>query len=257
MTMKNGVVVFLDSLGTKSCNDEETEDFCKKKEAFLKDANDLWKIRQKQFNKDLGLGFHLPEPEIATFQDSIIICWSDKEQTKEFLPLYLSAGQWLIDAIPLAIGEYDLFFRGAISVGNYIFESKPNSVAVLGQAAYEAINCERFADWIGVIQTRHCKNEYELFLKSDAKRRKEKFNPKYYEFLFVKYPVPLHKGKKEELYASAWPFIACKIEKQKSISQVLLNKSHLVESENKPKYENAQKFFEWYKREIFPQIPKQ
>ena len=257
MTMKKGVVVFLDSLGTKNRNDKETEDFCDKKEAFLKDANESWKIRQKQFNKDLGLGFHLPEPEIATFQDSIMICWSDKEQKKEFLPMYLSAGQWLIDAIPLAMVEYDLFFRGSISVGNYIFKTSPNNVTILGQAVYDAINCERYADWIGVVQTPHCRDEYELFLKSDAERRKEKFNPKYYEFLFVKYPVPLHKEKKEELYASSWPFTACRIEKTKSIFQVLLDKSRVVDPKNRLKYANAHKFCEWYKREIFPQIPRQ
>jgi len=256
MTIKKGVVVYLDSLGTKNLTDKESEFFCEKIEDFLNKANESWEIRQKQFKTDLGLGFHLPEPEIATFQDSIMICWSDKEQENEYLPLYLSAGQWLIDAIPLAMGAYDLFFRGTISVGHYIFEASSNNVKILGQAAVDAIKCEHCANWIGVIQTPHCMDEYNLFLKFDAKNRKETLNPHYYDFLFVKYAVPLH-TKKEELYALSWPFTACRIESKVSISKILLNKSDTVEPDYKPKYDNANKFFEWYKQEIFPRLPKQ
>ena len=84
-----------------------------------------------------------------------------------------------------------------------------------------------------------------------------------YQFMFVPYPIP-HKVKnkgniitKKNCYALSWPFTACRIEQKISISQVLLNNSLSVNEEYKSKYDNANEFLEWYKKNIFPKIPKQ
>lgn len=262
---KKGVVVFLDALGVSNSdpNLEKSKEFISKRDLFIKCAKELWETRNVQFKKDLKM--NLPEPEIATFQDSIIICWSEQEQKQDSLPILLAAGQWLTDAINFAIG-IKLFFRGSISVGNYIFNTSAKNVTIIGQAVFDAHRYERIADWIGVIQTPDCQKEYLSFLKSVAKKENQTLNDviEYYHFLFVPYHIPLRKEKnevdaitKEEFYALSWPLIACKIEQKKSISQVLLDNSRSVNREYKSKYDNANKFFEWYKTNIFPKIPKQ
>jgi len=259
---KSGVVVYLDSLGTKNLTTEETEKFILKKKDFLKDAEDGWKKREGQFYSDNDLKLHLPKPEIATFQDSIIICWSDKEQKSNFLPIYLSAGQWLIDAIPGAVAQYNLFFRGAISVGDYIFDSSQDNVTVLGNAVSDAVQFEGLADWIGVIQTQKCYGQYIAFLESEGKKVNPNANvekmAKFFAFLFVPYHIPLkHKVEsitKKKYFALSWPYFGCKREDLCSFPQLLLNASQSVKEEDKPKYENAKEFFEWYKKNIYPEI---
>lgn len=264
---KHGVVAYLDSLGTENLTTEGTQIFIEKKKAFLDAANELWKKRQDQFDKNFDLGFHLPEPEIATFQDSIIICWSDEEQKEKFLPIYLSAGQWLADVFPGAITDYKLFFRGSISVGDYFFDTSQNNVTVLGRAVSDAIRWERLADWIGVIQTPTCKDQYLSFLKKEERRIDPSANDeinlemiKHFSSLFVPYHIPLKNNvdvvTKWKFFALSWPYWVCKYECKGSISKLLLDESRSLKAEYRSKYENANLFFEWYKKNIFPEIPK-
>ena len=251
---KKGVVVFLDALGTRNHDIEQTKKFCYLKKKFIDDAKEIWKLRQGQFFYDTDLKLNLPDPEIATFQDSIVICWSEQEQKSDSLPILLSAGQWLIDAIPLAIGEYDLFFRGSISYGKYIFDSSKENVTVIGPAVTDAYNCHNIADWIGVTQTPTCQEEYISLLNSIAAKDKQPLTSVIdkYHFLFVPYNVPLHEKNdfntsKLELFSVAWPQISIKIEKTKSISQILLLKCLSEHPLYKPKYCNSYAFQKWYK----------
>lgn len=264
---KSGVVVYLDALGTREYTDEENKTFILKKKKFLKDAKDCWKKREGQFANglDSGLKWHLPNPEIATFQDSIIICWSDKEENQNYLPTYLSAGQWLIDFIPSVMRDHQIFFRGAISIGNYYFDTSKDNVTVLGKPVIDAIQSERLADWIGVIQTEACKDKYLKFLKSEERtvnpQVSDETTPemiKHYAFLYVPYHIPLKNDvdaiTKKKYFALSWPFWACKL--GLSFSQLTSNVYEYVSEEIKPKYNNANEFFEWYKKNIFPEIPK-
>jgi hypothetical protein len=261
---KSGVVVYLDALGIKDSSSEETQQFIHNKKKFLEDADKLWKKRKKQFTSDLQ--FHLPEPEIATFQDSIVICWSDKEEKSNFLPTYLSAGQWLIDTMPSACKDYHMFFRGAISVGDYYFDTEKNNVTVLGNAVSDAVRYEPLANWIGVIQTGACRKKYLDFLKREERKVNPKANDeinqemlKYYAFLFVPYHIPLKTNVDDAVsykkyFALSWPYHACKL--GISFSELTSNASESVSPEIKPKYDNANDFFEWYKKNIFPELPK-
>ena len=253
-TAKKGVVVFLDALGTRNLNIEQTKKLCQRKKRFIDDAKELWKRRQGQFLNDTKLKWNLPEPEIATFQDSIIICWSDQELKRDSLPLLFSAGQWLTDAIPLAIGEYDLFLRGTISYGNYIFDISHENVTVIGPAVTDAYNCHDHADWIGLIQTPSCQEGYISLLKIIAEKDNQPLATviDFYHFLFILYQVPLREKNifnvsSLEFFSVVWPQMAIRIEEKKSISKILLNKCLSEDPRYKSKYCNTYAFLKWYK----------
>lgn len=251
---KKGVVVFLDALGTRNHTIQQSKKFCHSKKKFIEDVKELWKRRQGQFLNDVELRWNLPEPEVATFQDSILICWSEKEQKQDSLPILFSAGQWLTDAIPLAIGEYGLFFRGTISYGEYIFDSSRENVTVIGPAVTDAYNCHDLANWIGVIQTPNCQKEYISLLKTIAEKDKQPLAAvlDYYHFLFVHYQVPLHEKNEfntstMDFFSVSWPQMSIKIEKEKSISKILLERCLLEDPRYKLKYCNTYAFQKWYK----------
>ena len=252
METKTGVVVFLDALGVSNRTLEESINFVLTRDELITGVKRIWELRGEQFRVELEN--ELPQPEIAIFQDSIIICWPEQKGRKQdLLPLFLAAGQWLTDAITFAIGM-KIFYRGAISIGEYIFNASAENITVIGPAITDAYSFHDCADWIGVIQTPNCQKQYQSFLEADARQRNEKINPDFYEFLFVRYLVPLHDGKNEEFYALSWPMLSCKIDDEHSISEDLLDMSHSVNPEYKSKYDNATLFFEWYKKNIFPKI---
>jgi hypothetical protein len=251
---KKGVVVFLDALGTRNLDLEQSKKFCILKEKFIEDAKELWKKRQGQFIEDTDIEWNLPEPEISTFQDSIVICWSDQQQKKDSLNILFSAGQWLIDAIPLAIGQYNLFFRGTISYGEFIFTTSPDNVTVIGPAVTDAYNYHDLADWIGIIQTPNCQKQYISLLKSIAEKKHHTLITEidYFHFLFTLYDVPLHARNEfntptMEFFSISWPQISIMIEHTISIAQILLDKCISENPKYKSKYCNGYVFQKWYR----------
>jgi len=184
------------------------------------------------------------------------ICYTtEQEQKQDSLPILFSAGQWLTDAITLAMGKkYNLFFRGTISYGEYIFNTSPDNVTVIGPAVTDAYICHDLADWIGVIQTPNCQKEYISLLKSIAKKNNHSLIAEidYYHFLFVPYHVPLHEKNEfntssMEFFSVSWPQMSIRIEPEESIAQILLD---LCLSENpkyKSKYCNTFVFQKWYR----------
>ena len=266
---KKGVVVLLDALGVSQYDSKQSMKFCDLRDLFVNCAKELWATRDLEFKRELKM--NLPEPEIATFQDSIIICWSEQEQKPDFLPIILSAGQWISDAITFAIGN-NLNLRGSISYGEYIFYTSNKNVTVIGPAVNEASKYYEKADWIGVIQTPSCRIEYRSSLEKLADRDKVTLEREIqkYQFLFVNYPVPLSVKKinffssKKEAYSlrkefcvSSWPCMACRIEPKVSISKILRDKSISEKPEHQSKYYNTYLFFEWYKQTFWERFRKQ
>lgn len=250
---KNGVVIFLDALGARKFSLEECRKFISDRNEILDRSNFVWDKWTYEFQKEISK--KLPEPEIATFQDSIIICLSKQEGNS--LPPLLAAGQWLTQMISQAIFK-EIFFRGSISVGSYIFSTSPENATVIGPAVTDAYLYHDKAKWIGVIQTPKCQIEYQSVIESDAKERKEKLNPKFYEFLFTHYPVPIGRGNREKFYSVSWPQITCQVERKlgtPAISSILLKRSRdEKDPEIQQKYKNSLTFLRWYERYIYPKV---
>jgi len=190
--VKTGVVIFLDALGVKNLGITKSLEFLEKREKFIEGIKIIRDKRSYQFKNKLNVV--LPEPEIALFQDSLIICFEKVEKTD--FSFFFSAGQFLVDAINFAIG-LKLFFRGSISYGDYIFTTSKNNVTIIGPAIDDAHDyCEK-ADRIGVILTPDCEKKYisDLMLIAKKENRPLDVIIEFYRFLFVQYSIPFRKHK--------------------------------------------------------------
>jgi hypothetical protein len=268
---KEGIVVFLDALGVKHLGTQKSIDFIEKRKKFLEECIYIQDRRSEQFKRDLNID--LPKPDIALFQDSIIISWEEEkpkrepEQEKYYFSFFQAVGQWLIDAITEAIRE-DLFFRGAISQGEYIVNMSNQNVTIIGPAVDDASDFFEIADWVGVIQTPDCEKKYTSYLTTIAEKESKRTGVAKnledviydYRFLFVRYPVPLSiknldffSLKQDSLsltkkhFTSAWPVMACKIESKISILNILLSHLILEKPEHQSKYYHSYLFLEWFR----------
>lgn len=239
---KNGVVIFLDALGVSHYNTTaEYVDFVRKLNELKISTEYVWKNWQNQFADE---GIILPDPEIVTFQDTIIICFPEPSSPSATLHYFFVAGQWLTQALGLAIDK-KIFLRGAISVGEYIFETSSGNVTVLGKPISDAYNFEKIADWIGVIQTPTFQKQYEDALEILVKPRKlSKMDLiDEYRFLFVPYHVPLTAGGTHKYFVVSWPqLVYHRKEELEKLASILSDTSRLVDPKHKPKYDNTLAF---------------
>jgi hypothetical protein len=255
---KNGVVVFLDALGVSGYNLAKCRDFIDKRDKIverLKFVSEKWSL---QFEKDLEQ--ILLKPNIAIFQDSVILWWP--EQKENSLHFFFGASHVLWAIINLAIEE-GIFLRGAISVGEYIYEESPGDVTIIGPAIADAHKYHDIAVWIGVIQTPRFQSEYLSLLRSAAKQEKRSLEEviEYYRFLFVPCNIPLHKDKKDndtlskaKFFVVSWPQLTYQIEKKGGdrILEILKEESRRPENVGyESYYENALRFAEWYRDQKF------
>jgi hypothetical protein len=244
---KTGVVIFLDALGVSHYNTtEEFVDFVKKLKELKISTDYVWKKWQKQFDDE---DIILPDPEIVTFQDTIIICFPEPSSPRATLHYFFVAGQWLTQALGLAI-EKKIFFRGAISVGEYILETSPGNVTVMGKPISDAYNFEKIADWIGVIQTPTFQKQYEDVLETLAKSRKLSKTDliEEYRFLFSPYQVPLKEDNTHEFFVVSWPqLVFHHKEEMDLLATILSDTSLLVDPKHKPKYDNTLVFLRNFK----------
>jgi hypothetical protein len=253
---KNGVVVFLDALGVSDYDQDKCRDFIDKKYKIrnrLEEATTKWKMRiQKDLKKTLL------EPNIATFQDSIILWWPKQEENS--LHFFCGACD-IVKAILHLAFEERIFLRGAISVGEYIYDDSPTNVTIIGQAVTDAYKHHDITDWIGVIQTPTFEREYHSLLESIAK--KKGLHPEqvieHWEMEYVLCNIPLHKEKnkfetlsRKKFFAVSWPQLTYQIEENWNDNpyiQILLDESIRPENAKyKSKYLNSLEFAKWYKK---------
>lgn len=275
---KNGVVIFLDALGVKNLDTEGSCEFIRKRGEFLKEVHYIRDERAKQFKKDLDID--LPDLDIALFQDSIIISWEDPEPKQKseryHFSFFQAAGQFLMDTITEAI-RHDLFFRGAISQGEYVVNISNKNVSIIGPAVSDAADYFEIGDWVGVIQTPNFQEKYISSLETLAEADKTRLGLPItvddvidkYKFLFVRYIVPLSVKKidlfsskpdslitSREFFVSSWPIMACMIESKIPISKILFEKSITEKPEYQLKYFNSYQFLEWYKSQFWEDLKK-
>jgi len=276
---KVGVVVFLDALGIKHLGIEKSIDFIEKRKKFLEECRYIRDKRVEEFKRELNINF--PVPDIALFQDSIIFTWEEQEPKQDpekyHFSFFQAVGQWLMDVVTEAIKD-GLFFRGAISQGEYIVNMSYQNVTIIGPAVDDASDFFENADWIGVIQTPDCEKKYISYLKTVAEKDSIRLGAAtnlddvihHYRFLFVRYPVPLSIKKidffslksdslslRKEFYVSSWPVMACKIEPRISISNILLRHSISEKPKHQSKYYHTYLFLEWYKAKFWEGLKPQ
>ncbi len=250
LEIDNGVVIYLDALGISKYTDTaQFLDFiCEIKKMKIR-AQYVWNKWKDKFEKEEVM---LPDPKIAIFQDSIIICFPDKVKKDNTLHNFFAAQNWLMAAYFVAI-EKGLFFRGAISCGEYIYDETEGGIAVLGAPVVEAINYEKKGDWIGVIQTDYFQEQYMKALVQYASAHKLDLEDvvQGYNRFYVKYEVPIKDNRKSEHYVVNWPTIWKSV--GTDILKTFLTKARdeTENGEDKKKYDNTIDFVKYCEKHRF------
>lgn len=249
MEKQFGFIAMLDALGVSNYKIDEASQFIRQKNALIseleKEADDITAL----FNNVIAEGkLEFPKMTIATFGDTLIICWPT-DSPKDSLIKFPGIGRWLQGAIALGI-KYGILLRGSISIGEYLIEG---NTTILGPAIADANAWAEEADWFGVILTPHCQIFLTTLLDNKAMRETTKVNG---DYLCVKYPVPTHNGKKD-LFVISWPYFFLGRFKNREPGSVTL--SQLLSNHNIPKgveskYENSIEFFTWYEEKKYPAL---
>ncbi len=157
---KKGYVLMLDILGFK----ENTED---KYELFLaswQSVKNMVEEAKQNYEKDLG---HIYDINRLFMSDTIIICISCKKHKKKGLLYALLIISQIVQGFFINCMGYGIFFRGAVSFGDFIFSKKDNMV--MGKALYEAADWYEAVDWMGVLLSPSAEYAYELSIKKIKK----------------------------------------------------------------------------------------
>ena len=175
---KEGFVILLDNLGTKT-SDNEAE--------LLSDWHELVQNWEKHFGLlHPGGSTLLNRTQFNSFSDTIMIT-IEKDDERDFITslnqIGDSLGLFIFDAINMGI-----FFRGCISYGAYV-NSKH---ACIGRAVNDASAYYESTNWIGISLSPLAYQKLQLEYKTNMK---EKGNPGFERLkLFRSYEIPLKIG---------------------------------------------------------------
>jgi hypothetical protein len=249
---KTGVVVFLDALGVSNYDKiEQFIHFAEELETLKSEAEHVWNKWKNDFGKD---GVILPDPVLAFFQDSLIICFPESEKdANSTLHNFFAAQNWVMQFIVQAIGRH-IYFRGAMAHGEFIFSESERSVAVLGKPVIEACEFEKCGNWIGVLQTPDFQKKYLAVLNEHAKSRSEPVEEaiRLFNRFFVKYEVPLkEEGRTFSCFVLNWPTLVEKTGQKDAIFIALAPGMEQADPQNLLKYVHTIKFFEYCENNKF------
>ena len=175
---KEGFVILLDNLGTKTSDNEKE---------LLSDWHELVQNWEKHFGlRHPGGSALLNRTQFNSFSDTIMIT-IEKDDKRDFITsldqIGNALGLFIFDAINMGI-----FFRGCISYGAYV-NSKH---ARIGKAVTDASSYYESANWIGISLSPLAYQKLQLEYK---KNMKEKGNPGFEKLeLFRSYEIPLKIG---------------------------------------------------------------
>ncbi|MDD1702191.1 MAG: hypothetical protein LUQ31_04345 [Methanoregula sp.] len=253
---KTGVVVFLDALGVSNYERiDQFRHFTEELEILKSESEYVWNKWKKDFEKD---GVILLDPELAFFQDSLIICFPEPEKDVDStLHNFFAAQNWVMQFIVQAIGRH-IYFRGAMAHGKFIFSESERSIAVLGKPVIDAYKFEKSGNWVGVIQTPDFQKKYLEVLARHAKSCNEPVEEtiRSYNRFFVRYDVPLKEEEKEEdrtfsCFVVNWPTLVKTTEQKDAILIALASGMEQVDSHNLLKYVHTVNFFKYCENHQF------
>ena len=242
---KFGIVAMVDALGAKNFTIEDSRN-------FIKHRDDLIEFIKGLSKKFLKGAIDIPDLDIATFGDTIIICWPIEDK-KEIGITLMGMFHQMKGLVLKGITER-YFYRGSIAVGDYIqYEN-----TILGPAISDAAGWYEKGNWFGIILTPNC--EFHAIQSIiEEKEYDEKINLVPIESLIVKYPVPIENCLKYR-YSISWPFDFllpfCSPNTKMTPTSVFTGcmSDAYIAVGTEEKYYNSLAFFEWYRDEIFPKI---
>ncbi|MFH1035728.1 MAG: hypothetical protein V1806_14565 [Pseudomonadota bacterium] len=198
---KMGVVLLLDALGAKNFTTESAKIFIKARDSLLEDLKpDLqdWHNRISSYAGQLQLlgsnneaTSSFGEPKFVTFGDTIVLTWEIPDKYRVHIS---GVGIFLTQLFVKALG-IGLFFRGAISYGQYIQDES----TILGPAVADAAAWYEKADWMGIIAAPMCGMILSRFATDNEPSRN------LVNAAFIEYNIPLKANSKHKMWALNWP----------------------------------------------------
>lgn len=191
-----GIVVIIDALGTSLATIEEAQRFIRTRDTVLKQASESWNERFWSSQRNYA---SIRSPDTYTFGDTILLFWEIKEEDlDELLPV---VGWWLARFFESALMS-NIYFRGAMSIGEFIEDSTSNTV--IGPAVADAAAWFEAADWIGVIATPACGFYLSKMATVVSAKSERSRHPFEYDLMLVQYDVPMKSGVTTRLWAVNW-----------------------------------------------------
>ncbi len=187
--MTQGTVMFLDALGTKGIWERRSIEEVEHAWIGLNDTLEIF----KKFLTHSGINC-----QMLLLSDTIVLL----ANTDKLLVVSKMFSAFIAQSILNKV-----FFRGAISIGQYFY--KPG-MPLIGPAIDDAAKWHESTNWIGVMLTPNTQKWYETLFNTSQKKGIKLLQP--LEVNFVKYKIPYKDECKEHLenefgYVINWPFI--------------------------------------------------
>ena len=195
---KYGIVILLDALGASDYSESQIKQFLSARHEINKSVK---YISSKEFTKPFGDIGKFHEPEIFTFGDTVIITIQLNSKKYRYEHIFLFS--ILIRRYIFHSMEAGILFRGSFSIGDYIADSKSNTV--MGEAVSDAAAWYEQSEWMGVSSTPKTNSVLE-YLISDSSGDDTLKNLQSGNFRYIHpYDVPLKNEKSLKLYTVNWP----------------------------------------------------
>jgi hypothetical protein len=252
--VRNGLVVLLDALGTRTLTSAGAQQFLHSRDTLLDQIPIGPGYLSQRSLKNLDSPVETIRPEPAVFGDTIALTWdlgkTDHVITTQTMKSALGlVCQWLPILMRTALSQR-LLFRGAVSVGEFIRESS----TIVGPAVADAASWYEDAQWCGIVATPHCGL---LISQAQAapggfmslEQDDQNLGAVWTGPSVVEYPVPVRGNRTTRLYAVCWPlqYLTTASGDRRQARAAFL--THLeqfpVPKGTEDKYENAVQFFDW------------
>ncbi len=195
---RRGIVIILDALGVKNFDTETSKQFILDFHQIVGLVGGYEKMLKKIYLVNEQAQF-----EVFMFQDTLILTL-DVPDEKSLLNYLQFTNDWLSKFFITAL-NLKIYFRGAISYGNFI---EYNKHFYLGEAVRDAAQWYEEADWLGIIYTPNI-GKY-LFESMSYIRQGILQNEQIdtlgsrFELNFIYYNVPVKNGKTCTLWCVNW-----------------------------------------------------
>lgn len=230
---ENGIILFLDILGTQSnWREGNSKIFLNKIDTLLEKFEEIKKISEEVLNlhekqfyyKDIEIKpfankARIPRImlDVFNFSDTIIVALYGNKLVSDSFFIYLM-GLFLIPIFRNAF-EDNILLRGTISTGNFYRLQRKNGILLVGPAVNDAAQSYESTEWIGVSTSPSASLTLEQERKIDliqnnlfsANINNNKINLgnlfKILSYVFVKYDIPTKNGIEKYGWGLSWPNI--------------------------------------------------
>ena len=241
-TTKIGVVALLDFLGVSTLDIAGCHEFLKRRQKVL----DVLESCKEDIHQHGGR-----QISTRTFGDSILLTWAKGQAHADDVLVF---GEILKKVFHVCIWER-ILIRGAVSAGEFIESDKGNDLTVLGPAIADVASWYEQADWSGIVATPRAGHLLDFRTKNSL--AEHDIDVRLIHQTFVQYDVPLKQISKK-LWCVSWPRFLTGLnlsdEQRVAAFYECVSRFESIPYGTEAKYSNTLDFFEWYWKEVYPNV---